>query len=360
MTCFDKYSLAPYAVRESRGRAFKEPPCKFRTDFQRDHDRIVHSEAFRRLEYKTQVFVNHEGDYYRTRLTHTLEVAQMARGIARTLKLNEDLAETIALAHDLGHTPFGHSGEAVLDGLMKKHGGFEHNLQSHRVVTILERRYPDFQGLNLTKEVLDGILKHHGPSSLEAEIVNIADEIAYMNHDLDDGLESGMITIEQLKDVKLWKEIYQPIVKKYPKLDAQMLRYQVIRTLIHILIGDVKDETLRQIKRHKIGSLKDALALGKSIVNFSKEVTPKVKELKAFLFKNLYRHERVEKMAAQAREVLEKLFSIYNANTKILPKSVQARIGRRDKKERVICDYIAGMTDRFALDEYKKLTPNNS
>lgn len=353
----EKETLAPYAVLSinSLGRKYPEPPCEFRTSFQRDHDRIVHSEAFRRLEYKTQVFVNHEGDYYRTRLTHTLEVAQMARGIARTLRLNEDLSEAIALCHDLGHTPFGHSGEEALDGLMQGFGGFEHNAQSLRVVTLIEKRYPEFPGLNLTSEVLDGIMKHKGASLLEAQIVDIADEIAYMNHDLDDGLESGMITYEQLEHIRLWRELFDPIKKAYPSESPKIWKYQVVRLLIHLLLSDVKSETLEQIKLHKVETLDDIKNKQLTLVKFSDKVLPKVVELKKFLFKNLYKHYRVERMAVKAQRILVELFQTYNNNPHILPTEIQDRIKNSEEKERIVCDYIAGMTDRFALDEYKKL-----
>lgn len=368
----EKEFFAPYAVcsADSAGREYRESPCEFRTAFERDHDRIVHSDAFRRLEYKTQVFVNHEGDYYRTRLTHTLEVAQMSRGIARTLRLNEYLAEAIALCHDLGHTPFGHSGESALNSVMKKHGGFEHNLQSYRVVTLLEHRYPEFPGLNLSKEVLEGVIKHTSDFDhpkwmkskdptfppLEGQLVNVADEIAYMNHDLDDGLESELITLDQLEDVKLWCEIFHPIKKKFPKESPKIWKYQVIRLLIHDLLRDVKYETLAQIKRHNIGSVGDIKKKKLALVNFSTTMQPKVLELKGFLLDELYCHYRVERMAEKARKILEKLFDAYNNNPKILPTNIQHRMkSSKDSIERTVCDYIAGMTDRFALDEYKKL-----
>jgi dGTPase len=353
----EKEFLAPYAIcsTDSKGREHNEKPCEFRTAFQRDHDRIVHSEAFRRLEYKTQVFVNHEGDYYRTRLTHTLEVAQMSRGIARTLHLNQDLAESIALCHDLGHTPFGHSGEDVLDELMRDHGGFEHNTQSHRVVTLLEKRYPNFPGLNLTREVLDGTMKHSGTSSLEAQAVDIADKIAYLNHDLDDGLESGMITFEQLEGIELWSNLFDAAKKKFPKESPKIWKYQVVRQLIHLLLNDVKKETSNRIKAHNIATVSDVMKADAKLVCFSSETEPRVKKLKEFLYVNLYKHYRVERMAEKAKRIIEDLFNTYNANPKILPTSIQERVEKDGKKERIICDYIAGMTDRFALDEYNKL-----
>lgn len=353
--------LATYAIysRNSKGRVYPENECEYRTVFNRDRTRIIHSEAFRRLEYKTQVFVNHEGDYYRTRLTHTLEVAQMARGIARTLGLNEDLSEAIALCHDLGHTPFGHSGESVLNNLMKDAGGFEHNIQSLRVVTMIEQQYPNFPGLNLSFEVLDGIQKHEKTSSLEASLTDIADEIAYMNHDIDDGLESNMLTFEQMNEVTLWSELIEPINKNHPNASKKIIKYQVIRHLIHLLLKDVKQETIKQIEKHNIKSHAEVLNSKIKLVKFSKKIEPKVKELKKFLFHNLYRHYRVERMAEKAKRIIEDLFYTYNNSPQILPTSIQKRIQSQDNMKRVICDYIAGMTDRFALNEHKKLFDPN-
>lgn len=362
--------LAPYAVTAatSKGRQHPEPECEFRTCFQRDRDRIVHSSAFRRLEYKTQVFVNHEGDYYRTRLTHSLEVTQIARSVARTMRLNEDLAEVIALAHDLGHTPFGHSGEEVLNRLLKDHGGFEHNRQSFRIVTLLEHRYPGFSGLNLSIEVLEGIAKHvseydnpvfeslrfDGHSTLEAQVVNLADEIAYSNHDLDDGLQSGMLSFEGLASVKVWRTLYDQVVSDFPDVDSKVVKIQTIRRLIHLLIRDVQKETDLRIKDRKIATLEDVRQNGKAIVGFSPEVQDQFVELKRYLFKNMYRHHRVERMAHKAENIIEDLFSTYCKNPRILPPD--AFTGREDLSlERKVGDYIAGMTDRFALDEHAKL-----
>lgn len=363
--------LAPFAAKalESQGREYPEEECPFRTIFQRDRDRIIHSAAFRRLEYKTQVFVNHEGDYYRTRLTHTLEVAQISRGISRTLRLNEDLAEAIALCHDLGHTPFGHAGEEVMDRLMKDFGDFEHNRQSFRVVTFLERRYPEFSGLNLSFEVLEGIVKHSGEfdnpavegfrhtgyPTLEAQIVNIADEIAYLNHDLDDGLQSQLLTMEQLDGVDLWHDVVSGVRKDYPKADDNMLRYQTIRRLIHLFVTDVQEETKRQIADRKIESLEDVRAKGKDLIAFSQKLGPRVRELKAFLRTNLYKHWRVQRMTAKAQKIIEDLFTVYKTNPGILPTEIQERIRKDTMLERHICDTIAEMTDRFALEEHAKL-----
>lgn len=365
--------LAPYAMKaiESRGRVHAEEPCPYRTCFQRDRDRIIHCEAFRRLEYKTQVFVNHEGDYYRTRLTHTLEVAQISRGLARTLRLNEDLAEAIALAHDVGHTPFGHRGEAALNELMAEHGGFEHNRQSYRVVTLLERRYPGFNGLNLSHEVLEGLLKHvseyDSPDlkglatsdprspSLEAQVVNVSDEIAYMNHDLDDGLESGMLSYGALEGVSLWRDMASRVRSDHPEISPKILKYNTISRLIHLLVMDLQVEAKRRMERHGIRTVDDVASVEEPIVAFSEEIVPKTRELKEFLFANLYRHYRVERMADKSNRILSALFNTYLQNPKVLPPSLERAIREEGNAPRKICDYIAGMTDRFALGEYAKL-----
>ncbi len=358
--------LAPCASHsgESMGREYPEEEHPYRTRFQRDRDRIIHSKAFRRLEYKTQVFVNHEGDHYRTRLTHTLEVAQISRSIARMLALNEDLAEAIALAHDLGHPPFGHSGEAVMNKLMEAQGGFEHNRQSLKIVTALEQRYPDFPGLNLTFEVLEGISKHfseydlpdgrnfvrEGEPSLEAQVVNLADEIAYNNHDLDDGLRSQMITLEQLQELEIWKNIYDKVDESSPQIRAQI----TVKRLIDQLVTDLIHQTERNILEKKIETKADVRSKGKRLVSFSEPIQKQTAELKKFLFSRLYRHYRVERMADKANRILQDLFKTYLKNPKILPTEVNSKIDEKNL-ERVICDYIAGMTDRFALDEHEKL-----
>lgn len=372
----EKEILAPYAMlsNQSKGRVYKEEDCPFRTVFQRDKDRIVHSEAFRRLEYKTQVFVNHEGDYYRTRLTHTLEVAQISRGIARTLRLNEDLAEAIAMAHDLGHTPFGHAGEIVLNKIMKDEGGFEHNHQSFRVVTLFEHRYPDFPGLNLTFEVLEGIAKHSseydspdmknfksdgfptlGSQTLEAQIVNVADEIAYMNHDLDDGLQSGMLTYESLEKVPLWHDLFTAARKKSPRAPLKILKFRTISRLITLLVEDLQKETIKKIEKEKIRTIADVRSKGKNLVSFSAPMYKKTRVLIKHLFENLYRHCRVVRMADKADRILNNLFETYLKNPRILPKSLYEEVVKTGKAKRLICDYVAGMTDRFALLEHKKL-----
>ena len=363
--------LAPYAVKSSlsKGRVYPEEECPFRSVFQRDRDRVIHSEAFRRLEYKTQVFVNHEGDYYRTRLTHTLEVAQISRGIARTLRLNEDLAEAIALSHDLGHTPFGHAGEMALDRLMKEEGGFEHNHQSFRVVTRLEHRYPQFPGLNLSFEVLEGIVKHSGEydvpdvksfktegfPTIEAQIVNVADEIAYMNHDLDDGLQSGMLTFENLETVPLWQDTFKRVCQDLPNASPKILKFQTIRRLIHLLVGDLQDETKKRMEAKKIATLEDVRKRGENTVGFSKEMHQKTRDLIQHLFDNLYRHYRVARMADKAGRILENLFETYLNNPKILPPRLHSEIQKTGDAKRHICDYLAGMTDRYALLEHQKL-----
>ena len=377
MLCREEYErrereiLAPYAApsAQSQGREHEEPECKYRSCFQRDRDRIIHSEAFRRLEYKTQVFVNHEGDYYRTRLTHTLEVAQISRGIARTLRLNEDLTEAIALAHDLGHTPFGHRGETVLNDLMAAHGGFEHNRQSFRVVTYLERRYPQFDGLNLTYEVREGIVKHTGaydapdvPSfqsqgypTLEAQIVNVSDQIAYMNHDLDDGLQSGMLTFELLEVVDLWQEVFSRVQRDFPRARPKMHKYQTIRRLIHVLITDLQEETGKRLKELGLTSLDDVRERGKEVVAHSKEMKAKITRLLDTLLVNLYQHYHVERMAQKSGRILRDLFHSYVENPKLLPPTLCKLIQEDGLAPLHVCDYVAGMTDRFALQEHAKL-----
>jgi len=362
--------LAGYASRSalSQGREYPEPEHDFRTRFQRDRDRVIHSKAFRRLEYKTQVFVYHEGDHFRTRLTHTIEVAQIARSIARMLRLNEDLAEAISLAHDLGHPPFGHSGQDVMNELMKGKGGFEHNRHSLRIVTVLERRYPDFPGLNLSFEVLEGISKHftdydlpdgrmfhrEGQPSLEAQVANLSDEIAYNHHDLDDGLRSGMIDLDQLQKVEIWKEAYRHITREYANSPQRVQTHQTIRRLINWVVTDLVQQTHENLTQGGIQDLHQVRQAGGPMVAFSKDILEKTTQLKRFLFKNLYRHYRVERMADKAERILTDLFNTYIHNTKILPPRVFEEATQAEP-ERAICDYIAGMTDRYALDEHQKL-----
>ncbi len=362
--------LAPYAQKSrlSKGRYHKEDEHPYRTCYQRDKDRIIYSTAFRRLEYKTQVFVNHEGDYYRTRLTHTLEVNQVAKSIARALSLNEDLVEAISLAHDLGHTPFGHSGEDALHELMRNHGGFDHNAHGLRVVDYLEERYPEFPGLNLTHEVREGIIKHSPPFDkprpvipfeskgspiLEIQVVDIADEIAYDNHDLDDGITSSLIKEEDLKAVKLWSTADKDMRKLYPGITDEIRKYQIVRSLINAQVSDVLAQTEVNIKKFKIQRPPDVFSIPERIVTSSKDMFAMRRSMREFLFKNLYQHYRVIRMSNKAYRFITSLFKIYLDKPEQLPPTTHNRLKKEDKY-RVICDYIAGMTDRYALDEYKK------
>ena len=367
---YESQTLASYAVhsKDSKGRLHPEEEADFRPRFQRDRERILHTTAFRRLEYKTQVFINHEGDYYRTRLTHTLEVAQIGRSVARSLGLNEDLVETICLAHDLGHPPFGHSGESALSRLMKDFGGFNHNSQSLRIVTMLEARYPDFPGLNLSWEVLEGMVKHETDydiaeakqfnpelrGHLEAQIANLADDLAYTSHDLDDGLRSGMITPNQLDGIALWEIINESIGRRRSETLDSLSRHQIIRRLINFEVTDLIQSTDRYLRRSNVKTALDVQKLPFNVAGFSEDMYRRNRELKDFLFSNLYRHYRVVRMAAKSEIIVTELFNIYQANPKTLPTEVQESIPERGL-ERTICDYIAGMTDRFAIDEYKRL-----
>ncbi len=373
MPSYERPDLAPYSAKSAhtRGRKYREDFKDERPAFERDRDRIIHCSAFRRLEYKTQVFVNHEGDYYRTRLTHSLEVAQIAKGIARCLRLNEDLTESIALAHDLGHTPFGHSGEKALDRMMKDKGGFEHNLQSLRVVEKLEDKYPGFPGLNLTWETREGLVKHsshcdnpppeycvdYSPGTvptLEAQIINIADEIAYNNHDIDDALEAGFISFEQLRTVDLCREMIERVEKKYPALAAHKKKHQTISTLIGYLINDVVASSEELIRHYRVNSLEDVRSANAVMISYSPRVEDASRVLKTFLEEQVYRHYKVERMRIKAERYVSVLFETYRKNPTLLPGKYQEKV-REDDCARVICDYIAGMTDRYALDEYKKL-----
>ena len=365
----EKY-LANYAAKnsQSKGRVHKENEHPYRTAYQRDKDRITYSTAFRRLQYKTQVFVNYEGDHYRTRLTHTLEVTQIARTIARALGLNEDLVEAIALAHDIGHTPFGHSGEKALNEMMKKNGGFEHNLQALRIVDYLEEKHPDFKGLNLSWEVREGIIKHKSiydtprtssfnpkkNPSLEAQVVNVADEIAYNNHDLDDGITSGLISMENLDKIKIWKLAQRKVNQKYRRADEEAIRHLTIREMINYYVSDLIEETNKKLKMAKITSSQKAINQKKAIVTFSPVFNKQKAEAAKFLYDNLYMHPHVIRMSDKSTRFLHDLFKIYIKQPALMP---QARLKylKRDGKYRVICDYMAGMTDRYALDEYKKL-----
>jgi len=368
----ERTDLAGYASRSagSRGRKYQEDLRDERPAFERDRDRIIHCAAFRRLEYKTQVFVNHEGDYYRTRLTHSLEVAQIGKAIARLLRLNEELTEALALAHDLGHTPFGHTGEDVLNRLLEDHGGFEHNLQSFRVVDELEERYPGFDGLNLSWEVREGIIKHSSPydrpegiiadflpgvvPTIEAQIINIADEIAYNNHDIDDGLKSGYINLAQLKQLDLWSEVYDGVDAKFPRVDPERKKHQTISALIGIFIRDLTVTTLENLNRSNIRTIDNLRRVNCQMVGLSPELTRKNRELKRFLLENLYRHYKVERMRVKAERCLTQLFQTYLKHPTLLPQKYLKKMDRSGR-ERVISDYIAGMTDRLALDEFKRL-----
>lgn len=361
--------LALYAVRsgQSRGRVYPEEEHPYRTSFQRDRDRIVHTTAFRRLEYKTQVFVNYEGDYYRTRLTHSIETAQVARTMARVLGLNEDLSEAIALAHDLGHTPFGHSGETALNELMSDHGGFNHTAQSLRIVESLEQRYPQFPGLNLTWEVREGIAKHETDydltksvdyepqmkAHLEAQLVNMADEIAYTTHDLDDGLRSGLIHIDDLRDIELWRR-----ATTFLGVDAsdvsEMARRRTVRYLINLLVTDVINTIEEQLQEQHIKTGADVRSAGCNLATFSAQVAQQNRQLKDLLLERLYRHYRVIRMQVKAQRLIRRLFRAYLDEPRQLPAEIQCRVAE-GSPERVVCDYVAGMTDRFAIQEYRKL-----
>jgi dGTPase len=373
--------LAAYAANDatSRGRRYAEPGPNYRSQFQRDRDRIVHSSAFRRLEYKTQVFVNHEGDMFRTRLTHSIEVAQIARSIARILSLNEDLAETIALAHDLGHTPFGHAGQDALNHCMAEYGGFEHNLQSLRVVDELEERYAEFPGLNLTFESREGILKHCSVQkakelgevgarflhkqqpSLEAQVVNLADEIAYNNHDVDDGLRAKLITIEQLCGVDLFNDQFQIVKGQYPQLKGRRLVHETIRRMINLLVVDLIENSQAQLAQAAPQSIDAVRQHAQELIGFSADMREQSLGLKRFLRNNLYRHYRVHRMTVKADTILRDLFNGFMDNIQLLPPEHQRNAQRFAEetgevgKARAVADYIAGMTDRFAIMEHKRI-----
>jgi dGTPase len=365
----EERTLAPYALKSehSRGRAHPEPESKTRTAFRRDRDRIIHTTAFRRLEYKTQVFVFYEGDHYRTRLTHTIEVAQLGRSLARGLGGNEDLTEAICLAHDLGHPPFGHAGEHALNAMMQGHGGFNHNTQSYRIVTELEKRYHEFRGLNLTYETREGMIKHETEydksdasdyepekrASLEAQIANYADEIAYNAHDLDDGLRAHLFTPEQLDDLALWRE-FREEVGWHNGAFTTLDRREVIRELIGAFVTDVIFTTSRILEENGIDSPEGVQTFKENVVRYSPEMGRKVRELKDFLYENMYRHYRLIRMQVKAERFVSELFQAYAHQPMMLPEETQNRL-ETAPSERVICDYIAGMTDRYALEEWEKL-----
>jgi dGTPase len=363
---------APYAAQpeRSRGRQHQEAPPEGRNEFQRDRDRIIHSTAFRRLEYKTQVFVNHEGDLFRTRLTHSIEVAQIGRGIARNLGLHEDLVEAIALAHDLGHTPFGHAGQDALNECMRGYGGFEHNLQSLRVVDLLEQRYAEFDGLNLTFEVREGILKHCSVSnarqlggvgerfllkqqpSLEAQVANLADEIAYNNHDVDDGLRSGLISLEQLSAVRVFARHLTEVKDRYPQLAGRRLIHETVRRMINSQVQDLCQQSSHNILAAQPGTI-EAVRKSGALVAFSPDMQQQQLELKQFLRNKLYRHYRVNRMSSKAQRIVRDLFAAFHDDPKLMPDEYQMRA--REEKPRAVADYIAGMTDRYAIREYRRL-----
>jgi len=365
--------LARYAVgpHNSRGRRWCEAPPVGRSELQRDRDRIIHSTAFRRLEYKTQVFVNHEGDLFRTRLTHSLEVAQIARSVARSLRLNEDLVEAISLAHDLGHTPFGHAGQDALHRCMKTHGGFEHNLQSLRVVDVLEQRYAAFDGLNLCFETREGILKHcslqnarklgdvgerfvkRQRPSLEAQLANLADEIAYNNHDVDDGLRSGLLSIEQLARVSLFARHMKQVMREYPEIDARRLVHETVRRMISTLVVDLTRQSTKNIKAHAPRSV-DEVRAAPLLITFSAATEHQHQELKQFLRLNLYQHHRVARMTNKARRIVADLFHAFITEPRLLPPQYRDQ-AKAETAARTVADYIAGMTDRYAIREHRRL-----
>ena len=369
--------LAPYAADEScsRGRRYDEPQPTYRGEYQRDRDRIIHSTAFRRLIYKTQVFVNHEGDLYRTRLTHSLEVSQIGRSVAIALHLNEPLTEAVCLAHDLGHTPFGHAGQDTLNACMRDFGGFEHNLQSLRVVDELEAKYADFPGLNLMFETREGILKHCSSRNaqqlgdigrrflerkqpgLEAQIANIVDAIAYNNHDVDDGFRAGLLTLDQLREQALFETQYQEVHARYPELEDRRLIYEIIRRMIGTVVTDLIEETKRQLDMTGVQSIDEVRDAGQPLVNMSPEVYEQHVSLKRFLSKHLYRHEQKLEMTRRAQGIVEDLFNAYTGDVSLMPSQFADKAAKLDEmaRARVIADYIAGMTDRYAIAAHEGL-----
>jgi dGTPase len=372
--------LAPYAVTEncSSGRQHSEPAPAYRTEFQRDRDRIIHSAAFRRLEYKTQVFVNHEGDLFRTRLTHSIEVAQVARSIARAMQLNEDLTEGIALAHDLGHTPFGHAGQDALNACMKDYGGFEHNLQSLRVVDELEQRYAEFSGLNLTFETREGILKHCSRKnaetlgelgrrfiekqqpSLEAQLTNLADEIAYNSHDVDDGLRSGLIDVDALNEVELFHEQHETVCRLYPDLPPRRIIHEIVRRLIGCQVIDLIETSTDMLEQAAPANLDDVRNHSGVLIGFSEAMGKKNLELKRFLRSNLYRHYRVHRMSSKAAQTITAMFEAFFKDLRLMPDEARQHVVALEAsageygRARAVADYIAGMTDRYAIAEYER------
>jgi dGTPase len=382
------FALSAYACHaaQSRGRLHRENESQTRTPFQRDRDRILHAGAFRRLKHKTQVFVAHVGDYYRTRLTHSLEVAQIGRSIAREMGLDEDLIEMLSLAHDLGHTPFGHAGEEALDAAMQDYGGFDHNAQTLRIVTRLEKRYVAFDGLNLTWESLEGLVKHNGPlltqgrqikdlpfaiqehahdqdlqldswPSLEAQIAALSDDIAYNNHDIDDGLRAGLISLDDLRDLPLTGDILRTIESKFGQIDAKLQRHELVREMISVMIGDLVTETQARLRTHKIETADDVRQIGQAMAGFSDQLAQQHADIKAFLFERVYRHHTVNGSMSKARRVMRDLFDLLFAEPDVLPEEWRINAHNADAlgRARIICDYIAGMTDRFAMEEHRRL-----
>lgn len=387
----EKRALFTTRCEDSRGRFFEEAPSATRTPFQRDRDRIIHATAFRRLKQKTQVFVAHEGDHFRTRLTHTLEVAQIARTIARTLGLDEDLAETLALCHDLGHPPFGHAGEDQLDACMRPYDGFDHNAQSLRIVTRLERRYPQFDGLNLSWETLEGLVKHNGPltgpdttlndlpaafrdfahlvdleidqfAGPEAQVAALSDDIAYNNHDIDDGIAAGLFTVEDLMDLPVVGDAFRGVRIEFPGIDDRMVTYEAVRRLIGLWINDLVDETRARVKRHKPKTAADVRAMPVPLIAFSEALEGPQRALRAFLYARMYKHYRVNRMRSKAKRVLANLFEVFLNEPQTLPPpwGGLADPAPDGLRARIVCDYIAGMTDTFALEEHRRLFDSRS
>ncbi len=382
-------SLASYACHPNltRGRLHREEESYSRSVFQRDRDRIIHSAAFRRLEYKTQVFINHEGDHYRTRLTHSLEVSQLSRSLCRALKLNEDLAEALALAHDLGHTPFGHAGEDALCEVMEAFGGFDHNAQALRILTALEHRYADFDGMNLTWETLEGIAKHNGPligenarknkpvplaiaeynerhdlelhtfASAEAQAASLADDIAYNNHDIEDGIRAGFFTLDELRIVPAVRVIIEEVDALYPSLEERRRIHEVIRRVVNVMVDDLIAQAQENIRLHKVHEAEDVRALGRPLIHFSKEMEASNAILKDFLMKRMYRHYRVNRMASKARRMVKDLFCFFHCEPECLPTDWRSKADQAGSEAtaRLVCDFVAGMTDRFAIQEYQRV-----
>jgi len=374
--------LKSYAClpQNTKGRIYPENPTPYRNEFERDRDRIIHSNAFKRLQYKTQVFVNHEGDHYRNRLTHSIEVSSIARSLARELGLSDDLAEGVALAHDLGHSPFGHAGEETLNECMKEYGGFQHNAHSFKILTLIEQKYAAYDGLNLTWEVLEGIVKHNGPvskehisqymadynsqhnldfdkySSAESQVASLSDDVAYISHDLEDSINARIITFKDLEEIEFINKYVIALRKQYDDVSDSRLIYEVARKLTHHLIQSLLDQTRSNIKEFKIATEEDVRDLGRPLIEFTPEINEEIKQIKAFLLRKVYKHHRVVSVIVQCQKVVKKLFNLYSSNIELLPLSWRILIEENDaksKKMSMIADYIAGMTDRFAIKQYQ-------